>query len=90
MKDELGRKKQLHLQIMKNFIPHTQLISKSKHPIVSIQQWQVQVRTTVVIVTLWLVRHATCLKIVTCAAGNISGAVIGKGNTMPLRIPMSQ
>jgi hypothetical protein len=88
MSNELGSKQQLHLQIMKNFIPHIQLISK--HPIVSIQLWQVQVRTTVVIVTLWLVRHPTCLKIVSCALGNIRGAVIGKGNTMLLRMPMSQ
>jgi len=39
MNKELGRRKQLHLQIMKNCIPHTQRISKSKHPTVSIQQW---------------------------------------------------
>jgi hypothetical protein len=52
MNDELGRRKQLHLEIMKNFIPHTQLTSKSKHRAVSIKNWQVQVRTTVVIVTL--------------------------------------
>jgi len=88
MNDELKRKKQLHLQIMKNCIPHTQLISQSKHPIVSIQQWQVQVRITVAIVTLWLLRQPTCLKILTCAAGNTSGAVIGI--TIPLRTPMSQ
>jgi len=35
-----------------------------------------------VIVTLWLVRHPTCLKILRCAAGNISGSVIGKENSV--------
>jgi len=75
---------------MKNFIPHTKLISKSKHSIVSIQLWQVQVRTTVVIVRLRLVRHPTCLKILTCAAGNISGAVIGKVTTISVRMPVPQ
>jgi hypothetical protein len=90
MNDELERREQLHLQIMKNFIPHTQFISKCKHPIVLIQKWQVQVRTTVVIVTLWLERQPICLRILICAAGNISGAVIRKGTTMPLRMSMSQ
>jgi hypothetical protein len=43
-----------------------------------------------VIVTPWLVMHPTCLKILTNAAGNISGVFTGKGTTMTLSKPISK